>query len=86
MIIKFRKRPIEIEAIQWVNNEPEIRLFIGNDSNVKFKDGGTLELWNDEKQSWINCPMFHWVSKGIKGELDCISPEILERTYDKLPE
>jgi len=79
--IKLRAKPKEIEAIQWTNNEPFIRHFIQDDRLLRFPDS-KLEIWNDEQQCWIAVPMFHYVMKGIKGELYPCSPEVLERSYE----
>lgn len=79
---RARKRPIEIEMIQWNNNEAQIRDFIKDDALLRFTHDNKLELWNQEEQSWINCPMFHFIARGIKGEIYPISPEVFERTYD----
>lgn len=85
MIIHIRKKPIEVSAIQWKNNEAEIRDFVKDDRLLKFPDGEELKIWNSIEVCWVNCPMFHFLIKGIKGEFYPISPEILERTYDVIP-
>lgn len=79
--IKLRKRPIEVEAIRWNNNEPFIRAFVKDNSLLHFPDG-RLEIWNTEEKDWISVPMFHYVIKGIKGEFYPCSPEVLARSYD----
>lgn len=80
--IKIRKKPIEVEAIEWNNNEPFIRRFVHDDNLLRFPDG-KLEVWNKEEQCWINVPNRHYVIRGVKGEIYPISPEILERTYER---
>lgn len=79
--IKIRKKPIEVEAIQWNNNEPFIRNFVKDDRKLKFPDG-KCEVWNTEEGNWMNIPNRHYIIKGIKGEFYPCSPEILARTYD----
>lgn len=82
-ILRVKKKPIEISVIQWNGtNEHEIRDFVENESLIKMGEGSKLQIWNSEEQSWINCPLHHFVAKGIKGEFYPISPEILERTYE----
>ena len=81
-VVKLTAKPIQVEAIQWDNNEPEIREWVDDDKNLHFKDGGVLEVWNREEASWINVPPFHYIIKGLKGELSSISPEVLSRSYE----
>jgi hypothetical protein len=83
-ILRLRFKPVEIEAIQWDANEAEIRAFINDDKSLKIKDGNKLEIWNSEEQSWMKCPHGHFVIKGIKGEFYCVSPEVLERSFEKI--
>lgn len=81
MTIKLRKKPVEIEAIQWDNNEPFIRYFVKDDRLLRFPDS-KLEVWNIESECWVNVPHKHYVVRGVKGELYPMSPEILNRTHE----
>jgi hypothetical protein len=74
-------KPQEILAIQWTNNEPYIREFIGEDKSIRFPHG-RFEVWNNEQGSWINVPMWHYVYKGTRGELGVLSPEQMEKNYN----
>ena len=75
---KYRKRPIVIEAIQFINaNFDEVESFVGGDA--EFREGrllvATLEgpLWASPGD---------WIIKGIKGEFYHCSPDIFEETYE----
>lgn len=82
---KARKKPQEIEMLQWTNNEAQVRKFIDKDDHLRFNNE-KLEIWNSENQHWCNVPMFHFIAKGLKGELYPISPEILDRSFEILDE
>lgn len=79
-VIRLQSKPKEVEAIKWENNEPYIRKFVADDSLLKFGDN-SLRVWNKEEEDWINCPMFHYIIKGVRGEFYPISPEALEQYY-----
>jgi hypothetical protein len=76
--MKFRKKPVVIDAIQFIGNFEEIEQFVGGDS--EFRDGkllvATLEgpLWASDKD---------WIIKGIKGEFYPCKPDIFEATYER---
>ena len=84
-IYNLLAKPIEVQAIRWENNEPEVREFIKNDDSLRFGDYG-LRIWNEEEGSWINVPALHYIIKGLKGELTCESPEMLERKFNIVTE
>lgn len=84
---KYRKVPVTIEAIQWTGvNYEEIRewAWVGPDTEVARLDTEETKLmvWNGEEVQWINCPLGHWVIKGIKGEFYPCSDEVFQRTYE----
>ena len=83
-IIRARTITREIEAFKWENNEPYLRDWIKDDNLIHFA-GNMLEIWNSDIRDWVQCPMFFWIIRGIKGELYPISPEIFDRSYEVLP-
>ena len=81
--MKFRKKPVVIEAKRWVGvNWNEIRAFMG-DTNAKIVDRRirimTLEgaMYADEND---------WIIKGIAGEFYPCKPDIFDATYEVEPE
>lgn len=81
MIVRLAPKDVQYDAIKWENNEPEIREFVGEDANLKFKNEG-LEVWNKETETWENCPMFAYIVKGVKGELFVVTPDTLSNGYN----
>lgn len=86
---KFRKKPVVIEAIQWIgNNYEEIQEF----SNGKV----TYYEWFQLNETGVNPKMLQihtlegkmeasirdWIIKGIKGEFYPCKPDIFEQTYE----
>jgi hypothetical protein len=83
---KYRKKPVEIEAIQFVSDNIEkVYEMLGNNLKVTpSADGEGLyhfvrTLEGDMELSWND-----YVIKGIKGEFYPCKPDIFELTYDNL--
>lgn len=77
---RFRKKPVEIEAIQWTGyNLDTVSEFTGiNFCNVGM-DGSLVinTLEGDMKASKDD-----WIIKGVKGEFYPCKPDIFEQTYE----
>lgn len=90
--MKYRKKPVIIEAVQWTgNNLKEIIDFTGlHPSALKWtweeyekvvvKDG--LKIFTLEGK--MNADINDWIIKGIKGEVYPCKPDIFEQTYELL--
>jgi hypothetical protein len=82
MVKKFRKKPVIIEAIQWIETNWEELEEFGSDRNIVSNPDGTLTIATLEgnhiaqKQDWI--------IKGIKGEIYPCKPDIFEQTYEEV--
>lgn len=74
---KYRKKPVVIEAVQFVGNFDEIEKFIGGDA--EFRDGKLLGA-TLEGQLWASPKDF--IIKGINGEFYPCKPDIFEKTYE----
>ncbi len=77
--MKFRKKPVVIEAMQYIgSNWREILEFIGEKSGY----------WNDGKiviytlEGNHNATEGDWIIKGVKGEFYPCKPDIFEETYE----
>ena len=80
--MKFRKKPVIIEAVQWNgDNDEELKQFLGekkfyhilNDSSIVIP---TLE--GDMKGR-----VGDWIIKGVVGEFYPCKPDIFEDTYER---
>lgn len=80
--MKFRKRPLEIEAIQWKErNSEEAKAFAGdyllnkpNGFAVMTKEGVMAGKLND------------WIIRGVEGEFYICDAQIFEKTYEPVIE
>ena len=76
-MVKFRKKPVIIEAIQWTgNNLEEIKDFMGYYELAKKNliihtlEGKMIAQVND------------WIIRGVQGEYYPCKPDIFEKTYE----
>lgn len=94
MMHKFRKKPVEIEAIQWTGeNKQEVFKFMGYPGKLDEQTtsvSSTNFFWNPSNGLWImtlegqmNASKNDYIIKGVKGEFYPCKPDIFELTYDK---
>lgn len=81
--MKYRKKPVIIEAIQWEgDNVDDIYKFTESafDRFIEFKDGGFVEIKTLEGIMTANPG--DYIIKGVKGEFYPCKPDIFEETYE----
>lgn len=95
---KYRKRPVEIEAVQWLgDNQLEIGLFVG--MQLEYSIPPPLMEFDREdipnSAYIIRIPTLEgtmvatrgdFIIKGIHGEFYPCKPEIFEKTYEEVKE
>lgn len=87
--MKFRKRPVNVEAVQYSEFSPakltEIQKFMG---------GKTVLIQHDKNdkpkiviktlEGDMYASLGDWIIKGVKGEFYPCKPDIFKETYEKL--
>lgn len=91
---KFRKKPVEIEAIQYNNiNKEEIEEFVGHElrslvDSYHYDLGlpipPTRYLFINTLEGEMQVNPGDYVIKGVKGVFYPCKPDIFEATYDKV--
>lgn len=82
MIKKFKKKPVIIEAVQYLgNNTMEILVFT-NDKAMTNTCYSHLTIPTLEGNHKAN--VGDWIIKGIKGEFYPCKPDIFEATYEEV--
>lgn len=76
--MRFRKKPVVIEAIQFIGNFTELEEFVGGDA--AFHNG---ELVIATLEGAMRAKPNDWIIKGVKGEFYPCKPDIFEATYEK---
>jgi hypothetical protein len=87
--MKFIKKPVEIEAVQFTMNSLEdIRNVIDfikeSDYDISYLGEGKIYIETLEGVMCANDG--DWIIKGIKGEFYPCKPDIFEATYEKVNE
>ena len=91
---KYRKKPIIIEAIQWLGGDMSpLNEFC--DRNWGRADAVGDERWpcditdreqvmvrNAAEQVWLPVPVGWWIIRGVKGELYPCAPDIFAASYE----
>jgi hypothetical protein len=93
MTTKFRKKPVEVDAIQWTNPEEAYALADWSDYAVRYdkhcsgpsdpetgEDWGRLEVTTLEGDH-VATPR-DWLIKGVQGEFYFCKPDIFAATYE----
>lgn len=86
MIRRFRKKPVEIEAVQWqATNAAEMLRFLDSGGNVQATfDHERLTIHTLEGD--MRADLGDYIIKGVKGEFYPCKPDIFEATYDPVDE
>jgi hypothetical protein len=77
----FRKKPVVIEAIQWIGDSPEMRRIVRQfvDANLDERNAG---LKIETLEGWMTVTSGDWIIKGVAGEFYPCKPDIFEATYE----
>lgn len=80
MIKKYRKKPVEVEAVQWTGfNIKEIANF--TEGNMAINEDNQLCIFTLEGVHLAS--VGDYIVKGIKGEFYPCKPDIFEKTYEE---
>jgi hypothetical protein len=95
MSTRFRKKPVEIEAVQWTgDNEDELHTFTAgqfyatdDDDRANSEDPeATASVFDVLHSTWVLVYTGQWVIRGVKGEFYPIAEDVLAETYERIGE
>jgi hypothetical protein len=83
--MKFRKKPVVIEAVQWLNRKivcPPGPLWF-----AEAEERGVIRLYGDileinTLEGTMQASVGDWIIRGVKGELYPCKPDIFAATHD----
>ena len=80
--MKYRKRPVVIEAIQYAgkSNCRECHEFLGYEHHAS--ECGGVEILIETLEGTMTASVGDWIIKGIKGEFYPCKPDIFAATYE----
>lgn len=96
-ITRFRKLPIEVDAIQWTgDNEAEVQAFTDGASYFNALDAedrancddpdATATVYDRLHSTWVLVFTGQHIVRGVKGELYPIAEDVLAETYEPVSE
>ena len=83
--MKFRKKPIVIEAIQFKNDDPETLVAINellDPMRVSYRNPKHPVIIIDTLEGEMTAQIGDWIIKGVNGECYPCKPDIFEKTYE----
>jgi len=86
--MKFRKKPVEIEAIQWTGDNMEaISQLVGEDL-VPMEDEheAQTKIGIVTLEGVMTASIGDWIIKGVNGEFYPCKPDIFQKTYEEVHE
>lgn len=82
-VMKYRKKPLVIEAIQWTGkNMDEVSNFIGDTKHTYTYNERRLAIYLYTLEGVMGAQKGDWLIKGVKGEFYPCKPDIFEITYE----
>lgn len=86
--MKYRKKPVIIEAIQFEDNSDriiEIHEFMGGGTiRVNYEDKNNPYLKIETLEGIMKASVGDYIIKGVNGEFYPCKPDIFEKTYERV--
>ena len=81
---KYRKKPLEIEAVQWTgDNLPIIITFMQKVPQVDLTMGNE-KVFINTLEGTMTASVGDYIIKGVKGEFYPCKPDVFEQTYEEV--
>lgn len=80
---RFKKKPVEIEAMQWTTDVPmkDFERF-ANYLVRSSDDNESFYVYDRLHDTWVEFEYNDWIIKGVQGEFYPCKPDVFEATYD----
>lgn len=80
---RYRKRPVEIEAVQWTEDVPMRTLIDFTNGLVKLNDvDRDFHVYDRLHDTWVQFQYGDWIIKGVQGEFYPCRDDIFAATYE----
>ena len=84
---KYRKKPVEVEAVQWTRNDAPIKLIDFTNSLVQINDvEEVFKVYDRLHNEWIPFYWDDWIIKGVQGEFYPCRADVFAATYEETEE
>lgn len=85
--MKYIKKPIEIEAVQFIDTPEricEIAEFVGTDLRVNYEDKDNPYIPIETLEGTMKASVGDYIVKGVKGEINPCREDIFNESYEKV--
>ena len=84
--MKYRKKPVEIDAVQWVSdNIEQVYEMLGDNLIINTdEDKDEVKHFINTLEGKMEMSWGDYIIKGVKGEFYPCKPDIFELTYEKV--
>lgn len=80
---KFRKKPVEIEAMQWNSDVPMKEFEQFANYLIRADDvSDQFYVYDRLHDTWVEFEYGDWIIKGVQGEFYPCKPDVFQATYD----
>ena len=88
--MKYRKRPVVVEAFQFTDDEIEtligLQEFMDRDVRVSYKNPENPVLKIETLEGVMDASIGDYIIKGVRGEFYPCKPDIFKATYEEAEE
>lgn len=83
--MKYRNKPVEVEAIQWLGDKDAAATFMGIEIDDTFaSEDRNNKLIIPTLEGDMSCDHGDYIIKGIQNEFYPCKPDIFEQTYEPI--
>src|SRR5690606_32108068 len=83
LMARYRKRPVEIEAVQWTEDVSMRELIDFTNGRVKLNDvDRDFHVYDRLHDTWVKFEYGDWIIKGVQGEYYPCRDDVFAATYE----
>lgn len=80
---RFRKRPVEVDAMQWTEEVAMRELADFTNGLVQLDDvDREFRVYDRLHDTWVGFEYGDWIIRGVRGEYYPCNPDVFEATYE----
>jgi hypothetical protein len=83
-MMKYRKKPVEIEAVRFMMDEPLPDWFMDAMTAKIITTCSDGDCFINTLEGTMHAPHGHYIIRGVRGEIYACEPEIFAETYEKV--
>ncbi|MFE2662710.1 penta-EF hand family protein [Streptomyces mirabilis] len=80
---RYRKKPVEIDAVRWTEDEPMRMLIDFTNGLVQLNDvDREFSVYDRLHDTWVKFEYGDWILKGVQGEFYPCRNDVFAATYE----